>query len=135
MFVAAADGCYPCEAAGRSRWLRALRVGGRLCGLGLSCPRVTLVLPGKLDKRPQGEFALGGQRGGAPGHAWGQQGEGGVSPTHSAEPGSIPRAAVWGARVFSHEQNGCRQQLNSSAHRFSFKKKKKSPLAAAPLPV
>lgn len=42
----------------------------------------------------------------------GAAGGGGISPTRSNEPRSVPRAAVvWGVRVFSHEQNGCRQRL------------------------
>lgn len=47
---------------------------GRLCELGLSCPRVTLVLPEKPDKGPQGEFAPGGSIEGLQGVRGGSQG-------------------------------------------------------------
>jgi len=74
-------------------------------------------------------MSLGEQHRGASGSARGQQGGGGISPTHGNEPRSIPRAAaVRGARVFSHKQNGCRQRLLLLPIAAA---SKKSPLAAA----
>lgn len=40
--------------------LAVLCAGGSLCKIGAELPHVTLVLPGKLDKHPWGEFAPGG---------------------------------------------------------------------------
>lgn len=101
--------------------LAVLCAGGSLCKIGAELPHVTLVLPGKLDKHPWGEFAPWGQLG------WASGPMGKASPTCSNEPGP-PVLRPCGAHVcFLMSRTG----VGSDFFLLPVAAASKSPLAAA----
>lgn len=89
-------------------------LGAACAKLGLSCPTSPWCSQGSWTNIPGVSLPLGAARMG-----FGTHGEG---ESHLQQRARTPSAAaVRGARVLSHEQNGCRQRFFPPAHRCSFK--------------
>lgn len=101
---------------------------GRVCELGLSCPHVTFVLPGKPDECPQGEFAPGEQHREASGHAQGQPGGEASLPLMATSPDPSPGLRSCGVHVCFHTS---RTGVGSNLSFCPSLQLHKSPLAAA----